>query len=300
MNCEDVQERLLLADDPVALAAGGGEVAAHVAGCAVCGAFVAKLGRLEGAVRAMPVPADSERAKRAAVEWLRLEGRPVRRLLLRPMWAKAVAAVVVIGVGVGLLVYLNRPSPATAAPQVVDRLLDWDLALADAEAPQERQALYVSQAATLSSAVERAPLNEEDRRFAATLLQNGEWLSQHHDPVERTEKFCDLADLLVGRLDKAAKANDARAVQRLGKHFGRVQKGIGTNLERLGANAYVGNGPAAKRAERLERIARRQEEAERRLAALAERSPRAAAKALRRLMEKRSQNVERSTSNAQR
>jgi len=211
-----------------------------------------------------------------------------------------VAAWLGVGVGVALLVYLNRPSPATAAAPVVERLLDWDLALADAQGPQERQDLYVSQAATLSSAVERAPLNEEDRQFAATLLENGEWLSQHHDPVDRTEKFCDLADLLVGRMDQAAKANDAPTVQRLGKHFGRVQKGIGMNLQRLGANAYVGNGNAAKRAERLERIARRQAEAERRLAALADRSPRAAAKALRRMMEKRSQNVERSTSNAQR
>jgi hypothetical protein len=248
----------------------------------------------------LPVPADSERAKRAVMERVRLEERPVRRLLLRPMWVRAVAAVLVVGVGVGRLVYLNRPAAQAEPPQVVDRLLDWDLSLADAEGPQERQDLYVSQAQQLSSAVQRAPLNDEDRRFATTLLEYGEWLSQHHDPVERTEKFCDLADLLVGRLDKAATANDARAVQRLGGHLKRVQKGIGTNLQRLGANAYVEKGNAAKRAERLERIARRQEEAERRLAALAERSPRAAAKALRRMMEKRSQNVERSTSNAQR
>ena len=285
MNCEEAQERMLLADDPAALAAGEGEVAAHVAGCAVCGAFVAKLTRLEGAVEALPTPGDSGRAKEAVLERLRLEERPVRRLFLRPAWARAVAAVLVVGVGVGLLVYMNRPVPQ-AEPQVVDRLLDWDLALADAEAPQERQDLYVSQAASLTNAVQRAPLNEEDRRFATTLLENGEWLSRHHDPVERTEKFCDLADLLVGRLDKAARANDAPAVQRLGKHFGRVQKGIGVNLERLGANAYVGNAGAARRAERLERIARRQEEAERRLAALAEKSPRAAQKALRRMMEK--------------
>jgi hypothetical protein len=229
---------------------------------------------------------NSAEAKGAVLERLRLEGRPVRRLLLRPMWSRAVAAVLVMGVGVALLVYLNHPAPATAAPPVVERLLDWDLALADAQGPQERQDLYVSQAATLSNAVERAPLNEEDRQFAATLLENGAWLSRHHDPVERTEKFCDLADLLVGRMDKAAKANDAPTVQRLGKHFGRVQKGIGMNLQRLGANAYVGNGNAAKRAERLEQIARRRAEAERRLAVLAERSPRAAAKVLRRMMER--------------
>jgi hypothetical protein len=281
-----VQERLLLADEPVELARGEGEVGAHVAGCAVCGAFVAKLGRLERAVGEMPGPVDSERAKAAVMDRVRLEGRPVRRLFLRPGWARAVAAVMVVGLGVALLVYLNRPRPQAEPPQVVDRLLYWDLSLANAEGPQERQDLYVSQAQQLTNAVQRAPLNEEDRRFATTLLENGEWLSQHHDPVERTEKFCDLADLLVGRLDKAATANDARAVQRLGGHLKRVQKGIGTNLERLGANAYVEKGNGAKRAERLERIARRQAEAERRLAALADRSPRAAAKALRRMMEK--------------
>jgi hypothetical protein len=59
-------------------------------------------------------------------------------------------------------------------------------------------------------------------------------------------------------------------------------------LARLDANAYVApTGPAAKRQERLERIAKRQEEAQRRLAVLAERSPKAAQKALQRMMEKK-------------
>jgi hypothetical protein len=207
-------------------------------------------------------------------------------LFLRPAWISAVAAVLVIGIGVAMWLKPG-PAPTPQSPVVMDQLIDWDLALADAEAPQERAALYASQAATLQTAVQQASLNDEDRQFATTLLENGAWLSGHHDPVERTEKFCDLADLLMGRMDKAAAANDASAVQRLGKHYGRVQNGIGANLARLDANAFIAPVNGAKRAERLERIAKRQEEAERRLAVLAERSPKAAQKALTRMLEKK-------------
>jgi hypothetical protein len=113
--------------------------------------------------------------------------------------------------------------------------------------------------------------------------------------------LCDLADLLMGRMDKAAAANDASAVQRLGKHYGRVQNGIGANLARLDANAFVAPpGNSAKRLERLERIAKRQEEAQRRLAVLAERSPKAAQKALQRMMEKKAVRRAAATENSAR
>jgi hypothetical protein len=290
MNCEQAQEEILLADDPAALLAAGShsESGRHAMECAVCRAFTERLVRLEGAVAGLPMPVGSEDARQAVLAGVRSKTlAPRRQMFLRPAWISAVAAVLVIGIGVAM--WLKPvPAPTPQSPVVMDQLIDWDLALADAEAPQERAALYASQAATLQTAVQQASLNDEDRQFATTLLENGAWLSDHHDPVERTEKFCDLADLLMGRMDKAAAANDASAVQRLGKHYGRVQKGIGANLARLDANAFVAPpGNSAKRLERLERIAKRQEEAQRRLAVLAERSPKAAQKALQRMMEKK-------------
>jgi hypothetical protein len=287
MNCEQAQEEILLADEPAALLVGESELGRHVVGCAVCWAFAERLVRLEAMAGQLPLPANSDVAREEVRENLRGRMTPRRRrMFLRPAWISAMAAGLVIGIGVAMWLKPG-PAPTPQSPVVMDQLIDWDLALADAEAPQERAALYASQAATLQTAVQQASLNDEDRQFATTLLENGAWLSDHHDPVERTEKFCDLADLLMGRMDKAAAANDASAVQRLGKHYGRVQKGIGANLARLDANAFIAPGNGAKRAERLERIAKRQEEAQRRLAVLAERSPKAAQKALTRMLEKK-------------
>ncbi|MDB5318425.1 MAG: hypothetical protein JWN40_56 [Phycisphaerales bacterium] len=298
MNCEQCQEAILLSDDPKTALVGDSEIAQHVAGCAVCQAFAQRLARLETTAGRLPLPGNSEVARGAVLVKIREQVARRRRFFLggeRPFghaakrWVGAVAAVLVVGIGVTIWMHGARRTteqPSQASPVVMDQLIDWDLALADAEAPQERQDLYASQAASLNAAVQQASLTEEDRRFATTLLENGAWLSRNHDPVERTEKFCDLADLLVGRMDRAAAANDEQTVQRLGKHYGRVQKGIGANLARLDANAFVAPpGNAVKRAERLERIAKRQEEAQRRLAVLAERSPKAAQKALRRMLE---------------
>jgi hypothetical protein len=289
MNCEQCQEAILLSDTPLAAMSPETELGQHVAGCAVCHAFAQRLVRLESLAARLPLPTNSDTARtQVLAEIQKRTSAPERRMFLRPAWISAVAAALLIGIGLAYWLRPTTPQPQPQSPMVMDQLIDWDLALADAEAPQERQDLYAQQAATLHAAVQQASLNEEDRRFATTLLENGAWLSRNHDPVERTEKFCDLADLLVGRMDRAAAANDEQTVQRLGKHYGRVQKGIGANLARLDANAFIAPpnaANAAKRAERLERIANRQEEAQRRLAVLAERSPKAAQKALRRMLE---------------
>lgn len=299
MNCEQAQEAILLSDNPAAiLSPVDSDLGRHLAGCAVCQAFVQRLMRLETMTGQLGLPANSEAARSEVLANVRQRVQaPRRRMFIGPVWISAVAAVLVVGIGVGIWIqktFMTPPQQQVAqGPAVMDQLLDWDLALADAEAPQERQELYSAQAATLQTAVQAASLNDEDRRFATTLLENGAWLSRNHDPVERTEKFCDLADLLVGRMDKAAAANDEQTVQRLGKHYGRVQKGIGANLARLDANAFVGPGNAtiaAKRAERLERITKRQEEAQRRLAILAEKSPQRAQKVLKRMLENPKKN----------
>jgi hypothetical protein len=296
MNCEQVQEAILLSDEPAAISTADSELGRHVAACAVCQAFVQRLARVEMMAGRLGLPANSEAARAEVLAHISQRVRmPERRLLLRSVWISAVAAMLVVGIGVGIWIQKAYLTPApqhqmAQGPAVMDQLLDWDLALADAEAPQERQELYTARAATLQTAVQTASLNDEDRRFATTLLENGAWLSRNHDPVERTEKFCDLADLLVGRMDKAAAANDEQTVQRLGKNYGRVQKGIGANLARINANAFVApTGAAAKRAERLERIAKRQEEAERRLAVMAEKSPQKAQRALKRMLEKKAE-----------
>lgn len=267
MTCETIQDRILSADNPRRL---GAELDEHLSWCPECAAFARRLIAIESAAASMPVKG-SEAAKTAFLRRGRAEElRPARRLILRPVWG-LVAAVLVLGIGLGI--YLARPATASAA--VVDQLVDWNLELADASGPQERQQLYSTRAAGFDSAVRTASLNAEDRQLATLLLEQGSWLAKNNDPVDEAEHFSELADQFVARLDRAADANDARALQRLGRNYDRLaQRGVNARLQRLAAVASVNKPELARK---LERLARLQAERERRLERLAERHPNAKA-----------------------
>lgn len=269
MNCQDVQDRILAADDARRL---GAELEAHVAGCAECAAFARRLIAIESAAGALPVEG-SQVAKAEVMRRVRREVAPLpRRFLLRPVWG-LVAAVLVLGIGLGI--YLARPATANAAATVVDQLVDWNLDLAEVSAPQDRQKLYTTRVAAFDSAVRTASLNPEERQLATLLLEQGSWLAKNSDPVDEAEHFSELADQFVVRLDRAAAANDNPAVQRLERNYDRVvQRGVQAKLQRAGMVSYVAKPDTARK---LERLARLQAERERRLEKLAERHPNAKA-----------------------
>src|SRR5262245_3297552 len=107
MDCRQAQTWLLQADDPRAERCGSPAVGEHIRHCDVCGLLAEKVRRLEQAWRALPGPADAERARAAFLKrWPR---RPAatprtRRSLLRrvgpPRWA--VAALILVALGFGL------------------------------------------------------------------------------------------------------------------------------------------------------------------------------------------------------
>jgi hypothetical protein len=276
MNCQEAQDEILTSDDPAEIDAAS-ELGRHVASCAVCQAMVGQLVRLEAAARQMPTP-----GSQAAREFVKAKVRSTanhrqRPLFLRPAWLTAAAAMLLIGVGISYWTHRTIEQNTT----VVEELIDWDVSLAEAPGADERQQIYTAQAPAMQRAVQRASLNDEDRRLATTLLEHGAWLSKNADPVERAERYCDLSDLVVARMGSAAAASDAGAVQRLGARYGKLQKGLGLHLDSIHAVADVGVNQ-----KRLERIAKRSAEQEQRLQMLAERAEqRATQKALKRALE---------------
>jgi hypothetical protein len=283
---------ILLSDDPAAaVASGDSALAQHVGGCADCQSLVVRLTRIESVAASLPAPvAGSEEAKRRTLERVRATERtpsPLRRLVLRPAFIGAIAASLMVGIGLTTVLRQDRQSPRQEA--VVEELIDFDQALAEAT-PQEREQLYAEQAPVLRSAVERAPMSEADRRLARTVIDAS--MTPTLDPVSRAERLGALSELLVGQMGSAAAANDELAIQRLGRRFGRVQRGIGVHLNDKGTVADVTPERSlqqAQRLERMEQVRKRQEEARKRLQRLAERSP---AKA-QRLLERTLQNAER-------
>src|SRR4051812_25080031 len=128
MNCEQAQEPILLSDEPAAiLSAADSELGRHVAECAVCQAFVQRLARVEMMAGRLGLPANSEAARAEVLANVRQRAQTrERRLLLRPVWISAVAAVLVVGIGVGIWIqksYMARPPQQVAqGPAVMDQL----------------------------------------------------------------------------------------------------------------------------------------------------------------------------------
>src|SRR5205823_1756593 len=101
---------------------------------------------------------------------------------------------------------------AQANPDVVERLIDWNLDLTQARTPEERSRIYDEQAAELKDKLAQADLPPEDRKLAESLLENSALLSKNIDPIAEANRFSDIIDKLVARLDSATTANDEKRV----------------------------------------------------------------------------------------
>jgi hypothetical protein len=288
MNCERAQDLILSSDDPASYALGEADLAQHVGGCADCRSLLARLGRIEAAAAALPSVAEGSAGGLAAtLERVRATERtpaPLhRRWILHPVRVGAIAAALLVGVGITAWMWPARPE-SRQQQAVVEELIDFDEALAEAT-PQERERLYAEQAPVLRSAVDKVAMSEKDRRLAKTVLEGS--VHQSTDPVAQAERLNDLSELLMGQMGNAAAANDDLAIQRLSRKFGRVQRGIGAHLNDKGV-ADVATDRSLQQAQKLERleiVQKRQEEARRRLQRLAERSPEKAQKVLQRMLE---------------
>jgi hypothetical protein len=161
MNCDVCQRRLLAATNP---AAPSRSVRRHLAGCVACCAFQQRLLRIEHNIPALPVPPGRGKKRFLA----RFLGKPepapqptpsITPTLPLPWWrrrglvrvAGSVAAAVLIGCGVYLGVWLAQsvPVPRPVEPvakgeppipdqDLVGRLLECDLRLAEAGTPRQR------------------------------------------------------------------------------------------------------------------------------------------------------------------
>ncbi|MSU80719.1 MAG: hypothetical protein EXS16_21855 [Gemmataceae bacterium] len=130
------------------------------------------------------------------------------------------------------IVMLVGESPSRASVDVVDRLIDWNIALTQAESPKDRDRIYTDQAETIKASLASANLRPEDRVFAEKLLETGVWLKQTDDPVAEYGRISDLADQVVARLDVASQTQDAKQVTKLANALDRIEAGVDATFER--------------------------------------------------------------------
>ena len=269
MNCEQAQDALLQCEDPRRAPRTAPELAEHLSGCAACSGMARKLVNLEQAVWVLPVPASMENAR---TEFLRrLEQRPNtlasrRRVFERRRlgaWA-AVAALVLMGLGLGVWLQIQHGQQAPTkdnlagpgvpvadvnqtssagpksdqpaeeeSPDLVDRLIAWNLDLTQASSSTERDRVYADHAEMLKDALIQEEMSDPDRSLAEKLFQTGTLLARNDDPVVAADLFDDVADELLDRVDSAVERDDSPAVNRFVKRFSRVaEQGINAKLDR--------------------------------------------------------------------
>jgi hypothetical protein len=245
--------------------------------------LAAKLVRLEEAWRELPIPARAEQACEAFLARLPRQRVarspapfPVRLPFTRSHWAIAASAAAAVAV-VALVTWLILPKhppiiirEARGTSTIIDRLLNWNLALTQSTSAADRTQLYNEQAEALKSNLQVAALLADDRDLAETLLANASWMAEHDDPVAEADRFNDVADKLLAQMRAATDAGEFPRVTRLTDFYSQVaERGIAANLKRA---EIVGPMPQGHE-EKLQEVADRQDRQSQQLEKIAEQAP---------------------------
>lgn len=214
MECESIQTWLFRADtmQPECWPT---DLADHVQGCPECSKLARELRRLEDDWRAQPLPAEAEQARIAFLRQLpelRESLKPSRRQLHRNLRWLAAAAIL-LAVGPFAYLMINRPTEAVASSEIVDKLIDLNIALASA-APADRKRIYAEREGDLRTSLQSARLRKEDRAIADKCLENGQWIAEHNDPVAEADHLSAIADMLVGRVSAESRRGDLKETER--------------------------------------------------------------------------------------
>jgi hypothetical protein len=264
MDCRQVRDWLLDAEDPRPEFCGRADVAQHMAGCAVCRAVADRLSDLEETWRTLPVPARSEQAKAEFLARLpdleqatsctaTADGLPSAsicpagsvspaaigteisgRRLSRRFWLRgglvAAASCCVIVAGSWMLL-AGREAQASHA--LLSELVDWNLRLTEAESATDREHLYAEQATRLQSAIDATRQPDDHAALDRAFMENGAWLSAHRDPAAEATRFDGLAARLLELARDAGQRRAYRQMNRLLQQYNRLMEaGINPNIKR--------------------------------------------------------------------
>lgn len=178
-----------------------------------------------------------------------------RRTLRRAGWV--LVACLLVGAGVGLF-FIGPTQEVAAKSDVLDRLADWNVAIADAPTPADRRERYRERAETLGGELTRAGLPAHERKLADALFENARALADADTPLAVAERL-DATSEQIQEWMWAHPDADPKRAQAMERHYLRFAERSLGNLRKAEA-AEVPDAVKAKRVERVtERIARRAE-----------------------------------------
>lgn len=284
--CEQTRDWLLHAEDASRESCPSPDLGEHLKSCYACGQLATEIKMMEQAWRTMPVPPACHQAQAAFLRQL-AQRKPtvapvVHKLRFRPRLSPwAVAAMLLLTAGLAGWLFLPD-NQVRAADDVVGRLIEWNLDLAQASTLEARNRLYATQQPALHAAVRQEELPAEDRVLAESLLDNGVTLVSLVDPMGEADRFTDLADRVLDRADSAAKKGNSNETTRLVVHYRRlVEKGINANLDKVRASPALDG----DKKRRLDKHLLRDEKRLKKLETLLDQAPEASRREIRRTME---------------
>ena len=154
-------------------------------------------------------------------------------------------AMLCLGMGVGFILNMSlapsqREEKLLESLDVVEELVGWNLDIAQAQTHEERQKLYENQADSMRNLLSESSLSGEDKDLARTLVETGAWLASNDDPMAEAERFGEIADKLLARIDSASAARDKPRLNQFANAYRQLTEvGVSENLKRaIAANAH--------------------------------------------------------------
>ena len=234
MNCELVQNWILQRAN-LRPRSWPRKTARHVKGCVACRECLRSVRRLERSWKHEPIPVESEQAKArflAKLATLTPAARPVRNPWRLARWI-AVAAVLLIGIGVFSTMYFLSPGPTRASTDVVERLVDWNTDLTNADV-KTRKRLLAENAVKFHRELQSPQLPADERELAQELFESGLFLATHNDLAAEAERINNLADRMKDRILIAEKKGDAEQAKRCSICYGKIyDRGVGPISDRI-------------------------------------------------------------------
>ena len=198
MRCESTQDWLMQCET-LRLNTWPRKVARHVRACVSCLEFARSLKRLERAWRNQPLPAGAKQPTSqflAKITHLEVPPQQPSGKWIRPArWLIAAAACLVVGAAIGSYMIL---SPQARADDVVEKLIEWNADISNADAKERKQLLEVYED-IFRQRLLKSKLSPEERKIGDLLLKAGRDLAMNDDLVEDEDIITDLAEQLLRR-----------------------------------------------------------------------------------------------------
>lgn len=217
----------------------------------------------------------------ALLQWRGGAARPPAEKPAPRRWRSArglAAALMVMAASVAIGVFLILPD-GQGAPDVVDRLIDWNLDIAQAKKFEERNRIYSQQESDLKATLASAELPQEDRSLADAIMDTSIWLTKNDEPVATAERYNEIAEKLVDRLIAATANRDETRIVKLADAYRRLaDRGVEPSF----VQAVASKDLDAADKKKLAQVVNQEETRSQRIEQMIERNPAPSSKALRR------------------